>query len=42
MTSDQATIELPNEGLPLGWGSTSLFPKGARIRIYEWYGDEEA
>jgi hypothetical protein len=39
MVADQASVELANEDLPLGWGSGSVFPTNSRCRIYQWYGD---
>lgn len=39
MGPDQASIDLVNEGLPYGWGPTSIFPTNSRIRCYQWFGD---
>ena len=40
MTADQATVEVV-EDVRLGWGPSSAFTTNARMRIYEWYGDED-
>lgn len=40
MPADEATVDLVNEGLPLGWGTTSVAKTNSRIRIWQWYGDE--
>jgi hypothetical protein len=42
MGAGQMTAEFANEGLPLGWASTSVFPTNSRIRAYQWYGDDDA
>jgi hypothetical protein len=39
MGPDQASIELINETLPLGWGPTSIFPTNSRMPVYQWFGD---
>lgn len=39
MGPDQASIELANEDLSLGWGPTSVVVTGSRCRVYQWYGD---
>ena len=38
MGADQATIDLSNEGVVLGWGSTSVFTTNMQIEVWQWYG----
>lgn len=40
MQADQAEFGLANEGLPRGWGPSSVFKAGQLVEVYQWYGDE--
>lgn len=37
--ADAAEVEIPNEGLALGWATTSEIITNSRARIFQWYGD---
>lgn len=39
MQADQATVDLVNEGLPLGWGTGGIARTNSLISIFQWYGD---
>lgn len=39
MDADQAQIHIPRPTVaPLGWGADSVFQRGTRFRLFQWYG----